>query len=458
MDQKKTGKRTFPKIFWSGLIIILIISGVLFAKAYTFSTKIFGTRVSFFSRVAQILFNQGGARLQGEDSGQINILLLGYGGPGHDGPYLTDSMMLASIKPAEKEVLLTSIPRDLSWQTPNGNETKINEAFNDGLEGKKLNFDAGGALAETAATNLSGFEIPYFVAMDFQGFVEAINKVGGLDVTIDNTFTDSLFPNDATNGYLPPQTFTKGTEHMDGERALIFARSRHGTGIEASDFARSKRQQKILEAFKQKVQSLNILSNSSTLNDLLSILANHLHTNIEPNQLLHLASILKSPNLKVISQSLDQDSGLICPKINDSGIYVLVDCAGVSEMQIQNFFANGFQAGNSAAGASGSSANSNSAINTSDIAKEHARIILENSGTDQQLYDTTRQALKSAGMAVYEVPYRGIPLATSVLYEIDSSAPLSEKFIEQKLGIIHQPKPKQMTAKSDLVLIVGGGQ
>ena len=107
--------------------------------------------------------------------------------------------------------------------------------------------------------NLTGLQVPYFAVMDFSGFEKAIDQVGGVDVTVDRTFTDYQYPDSGT-GYLPPQTFTAGPQHMDGARALIFARSRHAAGVEGSDFARSQRQQKIIDAFKQKVLSMNLVS------------------------------------------------------------------------------------------------------------------------------------------------------------------------------------------------------
>lgn len=434
MDEKDFKSRIFPKIFWTFLIIFLIVFGVIFAKAYNVSTKIFGSQVSFFKRVQQLITHHGGTALAGEQTGQINILLLGYGGPGHDGPYLTDTIILASIKPDTKQILLSSVPRDYFWTSPSGEQQKINNAFADGV-GRKINFQAGGEEARQAISELSGEQIPYFVSLDFKGFQEAIDQVGGVDVNVDRSFTDHLFPNDATNGYLPPQTFDAGPQHMDGERALIFARSRHAQGAEGSDFARSRRQEKIIAAFRDKVNSLNLIANASTYNSLLNILADHFHTNMEPDQVLHLAQLIKDGGYQTVSQSLDDSTGLVCNKILDSGAFVLEPCEGVTAANIQNFFQNGF--------------------NGAGLAAEHASIILENTGTDNALYQEIGQALKQAGVTVYEQPYHGIPLVASSLYEINSK-PLTEHFIENKLGIAAQPKPAKMVAHADLVLFVGG--
>ena len=429
-------RRVFPIVFWVVMAVVLILLGAGLARAYNVSTKIFGSNVSFFERARELLFGGSGAPLQGEAQGQINILLLGYGGPNHDGPYLTDSMILASIKPDTKQILLTSIPRDFLWKiSANGSGAKINEAFADGV-GNKINFSGGGASAIAAVEGVSGETIPYFTSLDFQGFVDAVNKVAGLDVNVENTFTDDQYPNDATNGYLPPQTFTAGQQHMDGARALIFARSRHAAGVENGDFARSKRQEKILAAFRDKVNSLNLVGNAGTYNSLLSILADHFHTNIEPAQVLHLAGMLKGANYQILTQTLDDSTGLVCNDTLPDGAFVLDPCPGVTASAIQGFFQNGFAA--------------------AALGGEKASIIIENTGSDNALYTSTLNDLHQAGLTIFEVPYsKGIPLATSVLYEVNSK-PLVEKYIEDKLHIAAQPKPAKLLAHADLVLLVGG--
>jgi hypothetical protein len=280
--------------------------------------------------------------------------------------------------------------------------------------------------------------VDYFAAADFQGFVDAVNRVGGLDINVPDTFTDSLYPNDATDGYLPPVTFTAGEQHMDGARALIFTRSRHSPdNNEGSDFARSRRQQLVIDAFKAKVLKGSLLTSASEINDLLGILSDHFHTDMDPAEMLTIAKVLNSPSTQVVSESLDQDSGYVCPSILPSdGAYVLKPCDGITDQQIQTYIQSGFQ--------------------FAGVRSEHASVIIENAGTNSALYSQTRDLLKSAGVTVYEAIYRGgIELPQSQLYEVDALAPKTEALIEETLNIQHQPKPPQMTAKSDMVLLVG---
>ena len=428
----KPRKRIFPKIFWFAIILLLIAIGLLVSRAYSLGSKIFVNRISFFKTVTSLVQPADQVTLQGEAQDQINILLLGYGGQGHDGPYLTDSMILASIKPSTKQILLTSIPRDYYYPSNSGN--KINALFADGFAKSNGDYNAAATEAIAGVSSLSNETIPYFAAVDFEGFVSAVDRVGGLDINVERTFTDYAYPNDATNGYLPPQTFTKGLQHMDGARALIFARSRHAEGPEGSDFARSKRQQLVLEAFKQKVLQLKI-SDSQTISDLLTIAADHFHTNLQPEELLKLAQMVRNDNYTIISQSIDQDSGLVCSQILPvTGEYVLNKCPGITDQTLQTYFATGFQ--------------------YASFRNEHASIILENSGQNDTYYASVKQDLENAGLTVYVGAYKGIPLTQSELYEI-TPEPATEQYIEQSMKIAVQPKPPEMTANADLVLIVG---
>ena len=99
------------------------------------------------------------------------------------------------------------------------------------------------------------------VLIDFSGFAKAIDVIGGLDIQVDTSFIDSKFPipGKETDPCEPCRyetiSFTKGLQHMDGATALKFVRSRQAEGDEGTDFARSKRQEKLISAFKQKILS-----------------------------------------------------------------------------------------------------------------------------------------------------------------------------------------------------------
>ncbi len=429
MDQSEIKPRKFPKFFWTILIVLLIVFGIIFAKAYNVGNKVFTSKTSFFKKITSLVFHSDGG-LKGGENDRVNVLLLGYGGGEHDGTYLTDTLILATFQPSSNEVLLSSIPRDYLWEK---GRAKINFAFANEYE-KTKDFNKAGEEAAKAVAEVTGEAIPYYATVDFSGFEKAVDRVGGLDINVERTFTDAQYP-DENYGYLPPLTFTAGQNHMNGIRALEFARSRHGNNFEDSDFARSKRQALIITAFRDKVNNLNILSSATKINDLVNILADHVHTNLDPNELVAIANLAKQKDSKVLNQSLDLDTGLVCSEIRETEGYVLLPCPGVSKENIKSFFADGFAQGK--------------------IRAENPEIILENAGTDTALYIETKRHLTALGIAVYEVPYKGLPVYSSTIYQINDK-PATINYLEDKLGVRAQEKPAAMTAKADLVVIIGG--
>jgi len=300
-------------------IIIGIILLIVIGKAVT-------GNINFFSFLFQLAFNRD-IQLKQNTSSQINILLLGIGGGNHDGPNLTDTIMLANIDQKNDKVTLISIPRDLWF--PDINQ-KINTAYAIG-EAKKQG--GGLVLAEAAAGKITGQNIDYGVRIDFSGFVKAVDIVGGLDINVDNTFDDYQYPIDGKEAdpcghsqdelqtlantpedQLPTVFpcryihlhFNKGLTHMNGETALEFVRSRHASGVEGSDFARSKRQEKIIKAFKDKALSAQTILNPEKIINLYETLKSSIDTDIQQTEFddfIRLAEKMK--NAKIQSAILD---------------------------------------------------------------------------------------------------------------------------------------------------------
>lgn len=249
------------------------------------------------------------------DDGRVNVLLLGTGGPGHEGPYLSDTMIFASIAKNGDDVVLVSIPRDL-W-APNIS-AKINHAYAYGVEKGD-----GPDLVKETVSLLFGTPTHYVARIDFNGFIKAVDLVNGLNFDVEKAFVDSHYPvagkeddlcgltlekqdingvqvevvKDATGSAIPISEinddndpficryetieFAKGDTLMDGKTALKFVRSRHGVNGEGSDFARSARQQKIILAFRNKVLSAQILTDPAKIIDLIKTIGASIDTDIE---------------------------------------------------------------------------------------------------------------------------------------------------------------------------------
>ncbi len=312
--QKKRGlKRTLRRFIPTILVVAVFICLAIFIATYSSGSSVFNYIFS-------------GSSLNSSDN-KVNILLLGIAGGTHDGANLTDTIMVASYNLKTNELYLISIPRDL-WLP--SFKSKANAIYETGLgQGNGL------GLAKTVAGNIVGFPIQYALRLDFRGFVQAVDTLGGIDITVDKSFDDYNYPIEGKEndlcGYqekeidvsddtakqlnLPPGKqkvfispdgniatgaaqedmgakyfscryehlfFKAGPVHMDGTTALKFVRSRHGTNGEGSDFARSARQEKVVQAIRSKVLSFNTLSDPAKISQLIQTLGKSIDTDMSP--------------------------------------------------------------------------------------------------------------------------------------------------------------------------------
>lgn len=222
---------------------------------------------------------------------RLNFLVLGYGGAGHDGAYLTDSMLVVSLNTANRQATLISVPRDIWAKIPTngraGSYWKINAAYALGLDdsypGKDPAFrgvDGGAHLATYVVQQVLGIPIDYWIALDFNAFRRAVDAVNGVDLTVERAFV-ARYPINDDPDINPDWTtisFDGGPQHMHGERALQYARARYSdTEGEGNDFARARRQQRLVEAIKRQVYSVGGLPKVLPL---MSALEGHFRTNV----------------------------------------------------------------------------------------------------------------------------------------------------------------------------------
>jgi LCP family protein required for cell wall assembly len=192
-------------------------------------------------------------------SKRTNLLVIGYGGGSHDGAYLTDSLVVISIIPETHHTSLISVPRDLWVQNPpdSGNYSKINALYTVTSKSNKDPVAGGDALAKKVSI-ITGLDIKYWMTIDFQGFRQLIDSIGGIDVYVPNSFTSDYPKNDdpKIDASWIQVHFDKGTQHMNGETAIRYARARYVTDnpAESTDFARSARQQIMMKAVLAKLK------------------------------------------------------------------------------------------------------------------------------------------------------------------------------------------------------------
>jgi polyisoprenyl-teichoic acid--peptidoglycan teichoic acid transferase len=243
------------------------------------------------TRIKRFVFSKD-QPLAGEKKDRINILLLGMGGLGHDGPFLTDTMIVASIQPSTGDVAMISIPRDLGVDIPAKGWYKINHA---NAFGEAKQSGSGGVLATKVVNETFDADIHYYVRVDFKAVEQIIEGIDGLTIDVENSFTDTEYP--AANYEYQTVSFQKGIQTMDGQTALQYARSRHGNNGEGSDFARAKRQQRMILALKEKILSFETLANPIRIHSIIDTLGTHISTNMDFSDIISMMKLAKSADL-----------------------------------------------------------------------------------------------------------------------------------------------------------------
>lgn len=344
------------------LVLFLFTGGIFAWKASSVLNKISQGDANIFGSLMKSIPGVE-KKLAGEDEGRINILLLGMRGENVvGGGLLADAIMVLSIHPKQGEgdttrASLVSIPRDLYVKLPGSEERqKINAVF---ANGEKRELHKGGIEdMRTIVGEVSGLSIPYALTINFQGFKDLVNAIGGVTINLSQPFEEGLqfrglkkrcdgvtytvFSGEyeekriqRKNGsyYANPARFPlcfekmsqvtiselecggdfklpAGENLLDGDKALCYARARETS----SDFDRAARQQEIIKLIKEKALSLGTLTDFTKVSAMLDSLGNNMSTNMEAWELKRLFDLYQKAgdagkvNQKVLSTS---DDGLL---------------------------------------------------------------------------------------------------------------------------------------------------
>ncbi len=289
------------------ILVAVFLSFLLFAGT---TKALIALKVISLQNIATI----AGSDLPADEYGHTNVLLLGQGDAGHEGIDLTDTIMIASMDPGStKSAVLFSLPRDLYFlETENMGKGRINSLYRDykivlERQGKTTEEASNLAMRELATEigRALGMEIHHIVKVDFIGFVQAVDAIGGVDIVVPEDLIDTEYP--GPNYTYETFAINAGPQHLDGETALKYARSRHST----SDFDRSARQQQILRAIADKMKTDGTLTKPGQIMDLLSILEEHVETTLQTRDMVSMAALGKElDQSRIITMQLNTENGL----------------------------------------------------------------------------------------------------------------------------------------------------
>lgn len=298
----------------------------------------------------------------------FNFLLMGYGGIRHEGSFLTDTMMVIHVNLKKKKVVMISLPRDLWVKIPtqSGDDyhAKINTLYQIGIYSKNYpdvpkefsSLQGASDLVKRVVGNVTGLSIDNYIAIDFEGFKKGVDILGGVDVEVEKAFDDFQYPIAGEEkdlcgkqeSELPelekiatksPELafpcryehlhFDAGLTHMDGETALKYVRSRHSQQ-DGSDFGRARRQQRFLEAVKEKVLSLGIIPK---IIPLLDEVEDHMKTDVTIDHMTKFATEAQNAQEYTVTQLVLSEDTYLTDTWSKDGQYILIPTEGVDRWE-----------------------------------------------------------------------------------------------------------------------------
>lgn len=379
---------TVKKTILAVVIVFLIIGGWLGGKFAYNAHKLFGGNI--FGVLSS-------TKLKGEDSGRVNILLAGNSAddPGHNGANLTDSIMVVSIDTKQNKAFLLSLPRDLWVQIPGDGHEKLNSAY---VSGEDNGFDESGypkggmGQLEQVVSDILGIQINYYALIDYNALKQAVDAVGGVDITVKSDDPRGLYdPNIDWSTHGPLVKLSNGVHHLDGRGALNLARARgdayNSYGFAASDFDRTEHQRELLVALKSKAVSAGVLANPAKLSNLSDAIGNNVKTDLklgEVHRLYDISKDISSGNIQSLSLNDANGKNLLMSYASPNGQSALIPQAGMDDYSdIQSFLQR--------------------TLSANGVVQEAAKIVVLNGTTTNGLATKIKQALTGKQMNVISV-------------------------------------------------------
>ncbi len=305
-----------------GIILALIIFGGFFYKAGFSLSKIIEVKdiawEKIFGKLPPVEYTPP------KDEDRINVLLLGVGDAEHEeGRLLTDSIMIVSFKKSTGKIALISIPRDLYVQMPGESYyEKVNVAYVLGEQ----KYGNGLDYSRKTMSYVTGLYIDYAVAVDFKAFKSVVDALDGITIFLNEPFVeDRQWWCDENSKNCQPFIVEAGDQTLDGETALFYIRSR----FSSSDFDRTRRQQQVMIAIKDKVFSLGVLVNPLKINNLLDAVAENIRMNVKPWEILGLIKLVQNADTEnIIRRVFDITFEGLLYETEKDGAYILLPVDG----------------------------------------------------------------------------------------------------------------------------------
>lgn len=328
--------------------LVLLIGGFLFAKAYFSAGEVFqgGGEAAALSCNAEVEPSE----LAKEGDGRINILLMGEDNEAS----LTDSILVASLDPANKKVAMASIPRDLWVTSESAGSSKINAvyplakkaALADNPEDEKAAKKVAVEELQGIVEEVLGIGINYFVTVDVAGFERAVEIVGGVEMDVPEELAVSEHMWDDVRDVPYFLDVPAGKQQFDPQRALFFVRSRHTSA--RGDFDRSERQRLFLRALAEEMLSAGTYTNPVRVTQLMDTFKDNVVTNFSIDDAVCLAKNAQeydTKNMLSVDMASEEEPVVTTGWAGNQSIVQPIDGIGVYDgvhSLIRKSFADGY--------------------------------------------------------------------------------------------------------------------
>lgn len=313
------------KLGFISAIILLGLGGFAGIRLYNFINSVFGRGVGN-SKSSALNDQVDPNSLNTEGDGRFNILLMGRGGTENEAPDLTDTMLIASVDIKNQTASLLSVPRD-TWVEVSGSNNKINATYSLTKQAAQYRGKsdeeaekAGIQAAIKIMREVSGVPIHKYVLTDYKAFRDVVDALGGVTVNVPEPIFDGF------TGW----RFKAGTQTMNGENALKYARTRHGSA--RGDFDRNENQRRLLLAMREKATSTGIVANPIKVNALANAVQKNIRTDLSVDEARTLFDKTKLlPESKIASLDLAKPDDPLVRTDNVSGQSVVRPTEGFDD-------------------------------------------------------------------------------------------------------------------------------
>lgn len=323
MQRPRSRLKTILFRCFIGLLVISVATvSYIGYRTYAAASKVAST-----SNPIKLVASFTRTNLESTD-GVTNLLIAGNSADdaGHSGAALTDSIMIISINQTTKKAVIISVPRDLWVNIPGYGYAKINAAYPYG----------GTSLLKTVIETNLGIHCNYSMLVNYTALKDAVDAVGGIDVTIASSDARGLY--DPSVDYTTGEALvnlTNGTHHLSGQQALNLARARgdsYGSyGYAQSDFTRTQYQQQILLALYKKAKTAGVIANPIAAGKIISSLGSNVTTDLSIGQMETLYNDYKKTSVSTTQVTLNSVNGqnLLANYTSSNGQSALIPAAGI---------------------------------------------------------------------------------------------------------------------------------